>query len=83
MVWHEAQRCTSLVPHFIPKEPVPDYRNCTSGTASLTQLIEQYFCLFQIDGIEAFAEPVIDLGQHHARFISTPLLSERTRLSKF
>src|SRR5262249_6241886 len=41
------------------------------GTASLSQLIYQFFCLFQICRIEAFGEPVVDFGEHRAGFVAT------------
>ena len=44
----------------------------------VAQLIEQRLGLFQIGGIEAFGEPVVDRGEHRARFSGTALSREQT-----
>ena len=42
-----------------------------------TELIEQSLGVLQIGGIEAFGEPVVDVGEHHARLIATALRGEQ------
>src|SRR5215472_9136335 len=32
------------------------------------QFVEQRFCVLQVGGVEALGEPVVDLGEHRARF---------------
>jgi len=38
------------------------------------ELIEQGFGVLQVGGVEALGEPVIDFGEHRARFVATALL---------
>jgi hypothetical protein len=50
-----------------------------TGRTSLsgTQLIEQRLCLFQIGSVEAFGEPVVDVGEHGARLVALALRREQ------
>src|SRR5215472_1722778 len=41
------------------------------------QLVEQRLSLFQIGGVEAFGETVVDFGEHRARLITTALRGEQ------
>ena len=38
------------------------------------QLVEQRLGVFQVGGVEAFGEPVVDFGEHRARLVATTLL---------
>ena len=49
------------------EQPVGE-RALVSGLPT-AQFLEQGLRLFQIDGIEAFGEPVVDLAEHHAGFL--------------
>ena len=40
------------------------------------QLMEQRFCLLQIERVEALCEPLIDLGDCASRFVPLPLVAE-------
>jgi hypothetical protein len=42
------------------------------------RLIDQRLGIFQVGGIEAFGEPVVDFGKHRLSFIAPALLSEET-----
>ena len=44
-----------------------------------SQFLEQSLCVFQVGGIEAFGEPVVDGGEHRARLVATALLVEQPR----
>ena len=48
-------------------------------TLLFVELVEQGLGVFQVGGIEAFGEPVVDFGQHRARFIEMTLLREQAR----
>jgi hypothetical protein len=43
------------------------------------QLVEQRLGVFQVGGVEAFGEPVVDFRQHRARFVAMTLLREQSR----
>ena len=43
------------------------------------KLVEQGLGIFQVVGVEAFCEPVVDLGEHRARFVAMTLLREQSR----
>ena len=43
------------------------------------QPIEQRFRIFQIGGVEALGEPVVDFGEHSARFVAALLTSQQAR----
>ena len=43
------------------------------------QLFEERVGVFQIGGIEALREPVVDFAQHRARFVATTLVREQSR----
>jgi hypothetical protein len=40
---------------------------------SRTQLVEQRLGVLQIGGVEAFGEPVVNFGEHRARFFAATL----------
>jgi hypothetical protein len=44
-----------------------------------TQLVEQRLGILQIGGVEALGEPVVDLGEHPARFVASALLLPQSR----
>src|SRR5579862_453855 len=48
-------------------------------TLLFVQLVEQGLGIIQIGGIEAFGEPVVDFGEHRARFVAMTLLREQSR----
>jgi len=43
------------------------------------QLFKQGLGVFQVGGIEAFGEPVVDLGEHRAGLVATILRGEKAR----
>ena len=43
------------------------------------QLVEQRLGVFQVGGVEALGEPVVDFGEHRARFVATTLRCEQPR----
>ena len=48
---------------------------------SRNQLVEQRLGVLQVGGVEALGEPVVDFGEHRARFVALALLaSSRARL---
>src|SRR5271155_4828991 len=50
------------------------------GTApSAAQLVEQRLGVLQVGGVEAFGEPVVDVGEHRARLVALALLREQPR----
>src|SRR5215469_7276871 len=50
---------------------------CLSLT-TIAQLIEQRLGLFQVGGIEAFREPVVDFAEHQASLVATVLFGEKS-----
>jgi hypothetical protein len=42
-----------------------------------SELIEERLSVFQVGGVEALGEPVVDLGEHRVRFIPLALLREQ------
>jgi hypothetical protein len=40
------------------------------------QLVEQCFCLFQVDGVEALGKPIVDFSKQGAGFLATALTDE-------
>ena len=59
-----------LVPHFGQRiSPHPRL---------IAQLIEQRPGILQISGIETFAEPFVDLGEHGPRFVALTIVNEQT-----
>ena len=45
---------------------------------SVAQFFEQRFGLFQILGVEALGEPVVDFGEHYSRLVTTTLFGKQT-----
>src|SRR5215469_5023445 len=43
------------------------------------QLVQQRLSFLQIGGVEAFGEPVVDLGEHRAGLVATALFCEQPR----
>ena len=41
------------------------------------QFGEQRLSLFQIGGVEAFGEPVVDFGEHRARFVAAASIAQQ------
>jgi hypothetical protein len=41
------------------------------------QVVEEGFGGFEVGGVETFGEPVVDVGEHRARFVATALQREQ------
>ena len=48
-------------------------------TLLFVKLVEQGLGVFQIGGVDALGEPVVDFREHRARLVLLALLSEQTR----
>src|SRR5271167_4217988 len=74
------QRFDSGLPHsaqnFLPEMPsVPHFEQ----RILCSQLVEQCLGVFQIRGIEALGEPVVDLREHRARLVAKALRRKPSR----
>jgi hypothetical protein len=49
----------------------PDIAGYRRHQASAAQFVEQRLGVFQIGGVEALGEPVVDLGEHRAGLVAT------------
>ncbi len=47
--------------------------------SQLLKLVEQSLGVVQVGGVEAFGEPVVDVGEHRARLVATALRCEQSR----
>jgi hypothetical protein len=52
-------------------------RRSSSKSFLRTELNEQCLGVLQVGGVEAFGEPVVDVGEHRTRVIAAPLLREQ------
>jgi hypothetical protein len=66
------------VPCHVSVADRPDAQR-TGFVALSAQFVQQDLCIFQVGGIEAFIEPVVDLGEHGARLGATTLFREQRR----
>ena len=68
--------------NFIPSgfsAPQFEQRIFPSGRHSISHLVKQCLGVFQVGGVEAFGQPVVDLGQHRASLVAFALLREQPR----
>jgi len=48
----------------------------------MTQLIEQYFRVLQVGGVEAFGEPAVNFTTHCVCLLPMPLFRQQTRQTR-
>jgi hypothetical protein len=55
-------------PHFVQRMLSP------KSLWLRSELDEECFGVFQVGGVEALGEPMVDVGEHRARFVATTLI---------
>jgi hypothetical protein len=48
----------------------------------VTQLVQESFHLLEVRGVEAFAEPVVDFGEHRVRCLAATASSKKARQTR-
>ena len=78
-VYHANPLADSVASHFFsgsarlrPSQPCSD-------RILVAKFIEQCFRVFQVGGVEALGEPVVDFREHRARLVAITLLVEQPR----
>ena len=77
---HLVHRFDSELPHsgqnFLPDVlSVPHLEQ----RMSVAQLAEQRLGVLQVGGVEALGEPVVNVGEHHARFVAASSVAQQSR----
>src|SRR5262249_16110836 len=77
---HSRQRPPSRSPH-LPQNflfsgfSVPHFVQRSLGS----QFVEQRFGVLEVGGVDALGEPVVDFGEHHARFVAASSVAQQSR----
>src|SRR5271156_3721560 len=77
---HDGHLGESFAPHLSQKRAPSRFSpEPLAQRILMSQLVEQRLGVFQVGGVEAFGEPVVDVGEHRARLISLALVCEQSR----